>query len=120
MMLFPVVVRWNGQRLAVDLDTAESPLVFKLQLYSLTGVEPDRQKIMVKGGLLKDDADWNTLGIKPGHAFMMMGTPGPLVVPTAATTLTESKQQTLITAPAANTVILPPGLMNLGCVDVWI
>jgi hypothetical protein len=28
---------------------------------------------MVKGGMLKDDADWNTLGIKEGHTFMMMG-----------------------------------------------
>jgi ubiquitin carboxyl-terminal hydrolase 14 len=29
---------------------------------------------MVKGGTLKDDADWNTLGIKDGHTFMLMGT----------------------------------------------
>jgi ubiquitin carboxyl-terminal hydrolase 14 len=28
---------------------------------------------MVKGGILKDDADWNQLGIKDGHTFMMMG-----------------------------------------------
>jgi hypothetical protein len=29
--------------------------------------------VMVKGGMLKDDADWSTLGIKEGHTFMMMG-----------------------------------------------
>lgn len=29
---------------------------------------------MVKGGTLKDDADWSKLGIKDGHTFMMMGT----------------------------------------------
>ncbi len=28
---------------------------------------------MVKGGMLKDEANWNTLGIKDGHQFMMMG-----------------------------------------------
>lgn len=49
--------------------------MFKYQLYSLTGVEPERQKILVKGGQLKDDADLSKLGAKPGQTFMMMGTP---------------------------------------------
>jgi hypothetical protein len=40
------------------------------------GVAPDRQKIMVKGGMLKDDADWGALGIKPGQKLMMMGSAG--------------------------------------------
>ena len=40
------------------------------------GVAPDRQKIMVKGGMLKDDADWAKLGIKPGQKLMMMGSAG--------------------------------------------
>ena len=43
--------------LAVDtffcLDTDESPELFKSQIYSQTGVPPERQKIMVKGGILK-------------------------------------------------------------------
>lgn len=46
-----------------------------MQLYSLTNVEPERQKILVKGGQLKDDTDLSKLGVKPGHIFMMMGTP---------------------------------------------
>ncbi|ONK68574.1 uncharacterized protein A4U43_C05F13490 [Asparagus officinalis] len=37
-------------------------------------VPPERQKIMLKGGLLKDDADWLTLGVKDGQKLMMMGT----------------------------------------------
>lgn len=35
------------------LDTDESPELFKTQIYSQTGVPPERQKIMVKGGILK-------------------------------------------------------------------
>lgn len=35
---------------------------------------PDRQKIMVKGGLLKDDTEWAKAGIKNGQRLMMMGT----------------------------------------------
>lgn len=46
-----------------------------MQLYSLTGVEPERQKILAKGGQLKDNTDLTKLGLKPGHVFMMMGTP---------------------------------------------
>lgn len=44
-------------------------------MYSLTGVEPERQKILIKGGQLKDDADMGKLGLKPGQQIMMMGTP---------------------------------------------
>lgn len=35
------------------IDTDESPELFKTQIFSQTGVPPDRQKIMVKGGMLK-------------------------------------------------------------------
>uniref|UniRef100_A0A3P8Z6X9 Ubiquitin carboxyl-terminal hydrolase n=1 Tax=Esox lucius TaxID=8010 RepID=A0A3P8Z6X9_ESOLU len=33
--------------------TEEPPMVFKAQLFALTGVQPERQKVMVKGGTLK-------------------------------------------------------------------
>lgn len=35
------------------IDTDESAELFKTQIYSQTGVPPERQKIMVKGGILK-------------------------------------------------------------------
>ena len=35
------------------MDTSESPEVFKAQLFALSGVPPDRQKIMGKGTTLK-------------------------------------------------------------------
>ncbi|KAJ6963713.1 hypothetical protein NC652_002128 [Populus alba x Populus x berolinensis] len=34
---------------------------------------------MVKGGLLKDDANWATLGVKEGQKLMMMGTADEIV-----------------------------------------
>lgn len=37
----------------MELNTDEPPVVFKAQLFALTGVQPDRQKVMVKGGTLK-------------------------------------------------------------------
>jgi len=52
-------VKW-GRELYTDIDvnTDEEPILFKAQLFALTGVQPDRQKVMCKGGILKDD-QWN-------------------------------------------------------------
>ena len=70
-----VFVKHQGKRHELELDPTSTGETFKFQLYSLTGVEPERQKILVKGGQLKDDTDLSTLGAKPGQTFMMMGTP---------------------------------------------
>ena len=69
-----VQVKWQKDTYDVEVDRSQPPLVFKQQLFSLTGVPADRQKIMVKGGMLKDDADWNKVAIKDGQKLMMMGT----------------------------------------------
>jgi len=52
-------VKW-GRELYTDIvvNTDEEPILFKAQLFALTGVQPDRQKVMCKGGILKDD-QWN-------------------------------------------------------------
>lgn len=70
-----VIVKHQGKRYEVELDPTSNGETFKYQLYSLTGVEPDRQKILVKGGQLKDDTPLSSLNAKPGQTFMMMGTP---------------------------------------------
>lgn len=70
-----VRVKWGKEEYTVDVDVSQPPAVLKTQLFSLTGVAPERQKIMgVKGGLLKDDADWAKLGLKAGQKLTMMGT----------------------------------------------
>lgn len=75
-----VSVKWQKEVFpAVEIDTSQPPLVFKCQLYDLTGVPPERQKIMVKGGLLKDDADWSMIAVKEGQRLMMMGTAEEIV-----------------------------------------
>src|SRR6266487_3723857 len=73
--LVSVVVKHQGKRHEVDLDPGSNGETFKYQLYSITGVEPERQKILVKGGQLKDDTELSTLNVKPGQTFIMMGTP---------------------------------------------
>ena len=113
----PVTVKHQGKRYAVDLDPTSTGETFKYQLYSLTGVEPERQKILVKGGQLKDDTDLATLKAKPGQTFMMMGTPG---TGDGSVTIERPKDKILfledMTAAEAAKIdgALPAGLQNLG------
>lgn len=71
-----VSVKWQKETYKdVEIDLTKPPSVFKTQLFSLTGVPPERQKIIgFKGGLLKDDADWIVVGAKDGLKVTMMGT----------------------------------------------
>jgi ubiquitin carboxyl-terminal hydrolase 14 len=73
--VFTVIVKHQGKKHEVEVDTSSNGETFKYQLFSITGVEPERQKILVKGGQLKDDADMSKLGLKSGQTIMMMGTP---------------------------------------------
>jgi len=46
-----------------------------LQIYTLTRIPPDRQKVMMPGGALKDDLSRFRSKITPGKRIMVMGTP---------------------------------------------
>ncbi|KAF1808776.1 cysteine proteinase [Eremomyces bilateralis CBS 781.70] len=110
-----VVVKHQGKRYDVELDPTSNGETFKYQLYSLTGVEPERQKILIKGGQMKDDTDLGKLGVKPGHAFMMMGTPAA-----GSAALERPKEkikflEDMTEAEAAQSEgAIPAGLQNLG------
>ncbi|RAK74776.1 ubiquitin-specific protease UBP6 [Aspergillus fijiensis CBS 313.89] len=75
MASIPVIIKHQGKRHEVELDPSLNGETLKYQLFSLTGVEPERQKILVKGGQLKDETPLSSLNAKPGQTFMMMGTP---------------------------------------------
>ncbi|KAJ5742760.1 uncharacterized protein N7511_011161 [Penicillium nucicola] len=75
MSAIPIIVKHAGKRHEVELDPTSNGETLKYQLFSLTGVEPDRQKVLIKGGQLKDDTALSSLNAKPGQMFMMMGTP---------------------------------------------
>ena len=73
-MSIPITIKWAGQKpFEVEVDPKEDGATLKMQIYSITGVEVDRQKILVKGGPLKDDQDMSKLGLKPKQTIMMMG-----------------------------------------------
>lgn len=111
-----MVVKHQGKKYDVELDPTSTGETFKFQLYSLTGVEPERQKILVKGGQLKDDTDLSKLNVKAGHTFMMMGTPsgdakGQIERPKEKIRFLEDMTE----AEAAQVAgAIPAGLQNLG------
>ena len=111
-----MIVKHQGKRHEVDLDPTSTGEILKYQLFSLTGVEPDRQKILVKGGQLKDDTELSTLRAKPGQTFMMMGTPSV----DNANNIERPKEKTkfvedMTEAEAAKIEgATPAGLQNLG------
>jgi ubiquitin carboxyl-terminal hydrolase 14 len=108
--LMNVSVKWNGKKFDnLQINTSEPPLIFKSVLFSLTGVEPARQKILVKGGTLKDDGPWPD--VKPNSTLMMMGTPGELPQ--------EPKEKVVFMEDLTHEELavqlkLPMGLVNLG------
>jgi ubiquitin carboxyl-terminal hydrolase 14 len=110
-------VKHQGKRHEVDLDPSSTGEIFKWQLYSLTGVEPERQKILVKGGQLKDDTELSSLKAKPGQTFMLMGTPGE----SGGTNVLERPKEKIIfredmteAEQARAEGAIPAGLQNLG------
>lgn len=47
----------------VEANTDEDPILFKAQLFALTGVQNERQKVMMKGVTLKDN-EWGNMQLK--------------------------------------------------------
>uniref|UniRef100_A0A8K9XWJ2 Ubiquitin carboxyl-terminal hydrolase n=1 Tax=Oncorhynchus mykiss TaxID=8022 RepID=A0A8K9XWJ2_ONCMY len=93
-------VKWGKEKFdAIELNTEEPPMVFKAQLFALSGVQPERQKVMVKGGTLK------------GMTLLMMGSAEalpeePAVRPMFVEDMTEDQ--------LASAMEMPCGLTNLG------
>jgi ubiquitin carboxyl-terminal hydrolase 14 len=109
------MVKHQGKKHEVEVDPTSNGETFKYQLFSITGVEPERQKIIVKGGQLKDDADMSKLGLKPKQVLMMMGTPSAdaqvIEKPKEAIKFLEDMDE----AEAAQLEgAIPSGLQNLG------
>lgn len=86
-----VSVRWQTSTYDLPLDTNGDVSTFRCQLFELTGVPPERQKISgVKGGTLKDGTCLRDLGVKDGQKLMMIGTAESLAEPQPITTPSQS------------------------------
>ncbi len=116
MVVAKVSVKWGKETFSdVEVLLDETPLVFKSQLFALTGVPPERQKVMIKGALLKDD-EWGKAAPKEGATVLLMGSadakpvepPKDAALPKFVEDLPEAQQLHLATKAYGS------GLQNLG------
>ncbi|KAI9461953.1 hypothetical protein BJY52DRAFT_167947 [Lactarius psammicola] len=106
-----VHIKHAGNKHDLELDPEKPPLAFKEAVYQRTGVPVDRMKIMVKGGVLKDDSDWRKIGPKEDQTFMVIGAAGELPQPPAEPIkFLEDMNDTEL----ADALGMPVGLTNLG------
>ncbi|CAB03610.2 ubiquitin C-terminal hydrolase Ubp6 [Schizosaccharomyces pombe] len=107
-MMIPIAIRWQGKKYDLEIEPNETGSTLKHQLYSLTQVPPERQKVIVKGGQLKDDVLLGSVGIKPNATLLMMGTAGelPTAMPIPAVESVEQEE--------SEDDGYPSGLINLG------
>ncbi|KAI0185919.1 ubiquitin carboxyl-terminal hydrolase 14 [Xylaria flabelliformis] len=109
-----VVVKHQGTKYNVEVDPETTGEVFKFQLYSLTGVEPERQKVMLRS-MLKDDVPMSNYNLRPGQQILMIGTPSSeakdLVRPSEKVKFVEDMTEA---EAAQQEGAIPAGLSNLG------
>ena len=67
-----VKVKWGKEKLELELDPTEDPDTFRAQLFAMTQVPPDRQKLMFKGKTVGET--WEGFTLKAKMAFLLMGT----------------------------------------------
>ncbi|XP_062506247.1 ubiquitin carboxyl-terminal hydrolase 14-like [Corticium candelabrum] len=110
MPVYKVNVKWGKEKYDVELDSDEPPLLLKNVLYSLSGVSPERMKLMIKGQTVKDD-DWGKIRLQDNMMFMMLGSKEVLPeAPKKKTMFLEDMSD----AQLATALEMPCGLKNLG------
>jgi len=112
MPSFKIKVKW-GKELYQDVEanTDEEPMLFKAQLFALTGVQPERQKIMLKGAIL-GDASWDKVKLRDNAMMLMMGTKDEDMpsMPVEQTKFMEDMDEHELN----KALEMPAGLQNLG------
>ncbi|GAA5824346.1 hypothetical protein JCM10212_002571 [Sporobolomyces blumeae] len=110
-MAIPLKIKHSGKTYDLSLDPQAGALVFKDEIYRLTGVPVDKVKVVVKGGMLKDDQDLSKLGFKPDQTVMVIGPAGPLPqAPSKPIVFMEDMSNEEL----AQSAKYPVGLENLG------
>ncbi|KAJ7730663.1 hypothetical protein DFH07DRAFT_848431 [Mycena maculata] len=106
-----VNIKHSGKSYALNLDPDLPAKAFKEEVYQATGIPVDRMKVMVKGGVLKDDTPWQKINPKAGQTFMVIGAAGELPKPPEKPIVfLEDMDDTEL----AEALAKPVGLRNLG------
>ncbi|UJR16337.1 hypothetical protein I4U23_003243 [Adineta vaga] len=111
MSTVKINVKWNKDVFKdIEVDTSLPPAVLKAQLFSITNVPSERQKIMVKGQTIGDET-WGKVTLTNGLTLLMMGSADPIPeIPTEKVKFLEDMTE----AQLARHMQYPGGLKNLG------
>ena len=94
----------------IEVDSTLPPAVLKAQLFSLTNVPTERQKIMVKGQTIGDDS-WGKVTLTNAMTLLMMGSADAVPeLPTEKVKFLEDMSESQL----ARHMQYPGGLKNLG------
>ncbi|XP_035435066.1 ubiquitin carboxyl-terminal hydrolase 14 [Spodoptera frugiperda] len=107
-----VKVKWGKEMYpGVEVNTDDDPVVFKAQIFALTGVQPERQKVVCKGVTLRDDS-WANFKLSNNALVLVMGSKEEDVpsAPVEQTRFVEDMNESEL----ATALDLPEGLINLG------
>lgn len=115
MSCVPITVKWGKETYKnIDVDISQPGAALKQLLQRLTGVPPDRQKVMAAKawkGMLKDDQSLAACGISKDTVITLMGSAESIQRPAEGIVFTEDlPPEHQVSAGAA----LPAGLHNLG------
>ncbi|KAH7103506.1 cysteine proteinase [Auriculariales sp. MPI-PUGE-AT-0066] len=111
MTVLDVSIKHSGKSYPIALDTSKPAVAFKQSIFEATGVPVERMKVMVKGGMLKDDAEWARVAPKAGQTFMVIGAAGDLPkAPDQPVVFLED----LADSDLAKAERIPVGFKNLG------
>jgi ubiquitin carboxyl-terminal hydrolase 14 len=108
-----VRIQWNKNNYDLTIDSNDSVLSFKENVYKITSVPPDRQKLMAKGawvGTLKNEIDLSKCNIKEGHIITLMGNADVVEKPKESVLFVEDMTDD---QKAVKGVTMPAGLYNL-------
>jgi len=113
MAAIPVKVKHQGNIYDIEIDPSSTGEELQLQLYSLTNVEPDNQKIMA-GKMIKADTQLSTIKFRPNQMINMLGKPSAEVVMEAPKERTKFVEDMTEAEMAKRDGAMPAGLNNTG------
>jgi ubiquitin carboxyl-terminal hydrolase 14 len=74
-VMVKVTLKWTKQSFDLEVDQSQSVETFQTQIYTLTNVPPERQKILgIPGGPIKANEDFSKRQIKDGLKVTLIGT----------------------------------------------
>lgn len=113
MAAIPVKVKHQGKTYDIEIDPSSTGEELQLQLYSLTNVEPDNQKIMA-GKMIKADTQLSSIKFRPNQVITMLGKPSAEVVMEAPKERMKFLEDMTDAEIARQDGAIPAGLANTG------